>query len=267
MSDALLLDKAKIRQSFSAASHTYDHFAALQREVAMALLASFSDETSKGILLDLGCGTGFLTSELLGQVPHCDLKVIVALDIALPMLQTARCKLVEQQKVNYLCADAEWLPIAGQSVDAVFSSLALQWCRNPEAFFADIKRIIKSGGRLVFSTFGPETLLELKDAWAEVDSYCHVNEFYSEEQLWQFLEDAGFTEIRMIKKNYRPSYASVIDLMKELKSIGAHNVMMGRNRKMTTKAQMQQMMAAYEKHRIGNSIPATFTAILISAKA
>jgi malonyl-CoA O-methyltransferase len=267
MSDTLLLDKAKIRQSFSAASHTYDHYAELQREVAMALLASFNDETVKGIILDLGCGTGFLTSELLCHVPHCDLDVIFALDIALPMLQTARCKLVEQQKVRYLCADAECLPIAGQSVDVVYSSLALQWCRNPEGFFADIKRIIKPGGRLVFSTFGPETLKELKDAWAEVDNYCHVNEFYSAEQLRQFLEDAGFTEIQMIKINYRPSYASVIDLMKELKSIGAHNVMRGRNKKMTTKAQMQQMIAVYEKHRIGSSIPATFTAILISAKA
>lgn len=267
MSDALLLDKAKIRQSFSAASHTYDHYAELQREVAMALLSSFSDENIKGILLDLGCGTGFLTAELLGLAPHCDLKAIVALDIAFPMLQTARCKLIRQQKVSYLCADAECLPIAGQSVDAVFSSLALQWCINPEAFFADIKRIIKPDGRLVFSTFGPETLQELKNAWAEVDSHCHVNDFYSQEQLEQFIHGAGFRDIQMIKKNYRPRYDSVIDLMKELKSIGAHNVMLGRNKKMTTRTQMQQMIAAYEQHRIGNSIPATFTAILISAKA
>lgn len=267
MNNALLLDKAKIRQSFSAASHTYDHYAELQREIAMALLASFNDETVKGILLDLGCGTGFLTSELLRQALYYDLKAIVALDIALPMLQTARCKLIRQQKVSYLCADAERLPVAGQSVDAVFSSLALQWCRNPEAFFADIKRIIKPGGRLVFSTFGPETLHELKNAWAQIDSYCHVNEFYSEEQLRQFLQGAGFREIQMVKKNYRPSYDSVVDLMKELKSIGAHNVMLGRNKKMTTKTQMQQMIAAYEKHRIGDCISATFTAILISAKA
>jgi len=266
MSDALLLDKAKIRQSFSAASHTYDHYAELQREVAKALLASFSDVTVKGILLDLGCGTGFLTAELLDSAPHSDFKAIVALDIAMPMLQTARSKLAEQKKARYICADAERLPIAGQSVDAVFSSLALQWCRNPESFFADIRRIIKPGGRLVFSTFGPETLQELKNAWAEVDSYCHVNEFYSEEQLIQFLQGAGFEDLQIIRKNYRPSYASVMDLMKELKSIGAHNVMLGRNRKMTTKTQMQQMIAAYEKHRIGNRFSATFSAILVSAK-
>lgn len=267
MSAVFHLDKAKVRQAFAAASATYDGFAELQRTVGKALLNFVAIENCNGIVLDLGCGTGFLTSELLKSAPYADLQAIVALDIAWPMLQKARCKLADHGKVQYLCADAERLSFAGQAVDGIFSNLALQWCRNPELFFAGIKRIIKPGGQLVFSTFGPETLRELKNAWAQVDNYCHVNEFYSEQQLHHYLQHAGFRDIRIAHKTYRPDYDSVVDLMLKLKSIGAHNVTAGRNKKMTTRTQLQNMVAAYEKNRFNNRIPATFAAILVSAKA
>lgn len=264
MSPIFLLDKAKVKQSFSTASTTYDGFAQLQRNIGKALLEACPVKNANDILLDLGCGTGFLTNELLRSAPHP--KTLIALDMAWPMLQQARSKLAKQDKVQYLCADAERVPIADQSMDGVFSNLALQWCRNPDALFADIKRIIKPGGQLVFSTFGPQTLHELKNAWAEVDDYCHVNEFYSELQLKYSLELTGFRDVQIATKSYRPTYGSVLELMHELKSIGAHNVMSGRNKKMTTPTQLQNMLMAYEKYRFDNRIPATFVAILVSAK-
>ena len=256
----MYLDKAKIRQSFAAASVTYDGVAALQRTVGKELLDIIAAGSLTGTLLDLGCGTGFLTSGLLESA-----RPVIALDIALPMLQVTRTKLADTPNVSYVCADAEQLPLTGQIVDGVFSNLALQWCVNLEAVFTDIKRVLKPGGRLVFSTFGPQTLQELKGAWAEVDGYNHVNEFYSEQQLIRFLQLAGYTEITIETKLYISSYGSVLDLMKELKHIGAHNVIAGRNKSITTKTQMQRMIAAYEKHRAGDRIPATFEVIMVSA--
>ncbi|MGZ5575508.1 MAG: malonyl-ACP O-methyltransferase BioC [Methylobacter sp.] len=253
------LDKAKIRQSFAAASVTYDGVAALQRTVGKELLDIIAAGSLTGTLLDLGCGTGFLASGLLGAA-----RPVVALDIALPMLQVTRTKLAGASHVSYVCADAEQLPLSGQIVDGVFSNLALQWCVNLEAVFADIKRVLKPGGRLVFSTFGPQTLHELKNAWAEVDAYNHVNEFYSEQQLARFLQLAGYTEIKIETRLYTSSYGSVLDLMKELKQIGAHNVIAGRNKSITTKTQMQRMIAAYQRHRSGEQIPATFEVIMVS---
>jgi len=147
----------------------------------------------------------------------------------------------------------------------VYSNLALQWCVNLEAVFTDIKRVLKPGGRLVFSTFGPQTLRELKSAWAEVDDYSHVNEFYSEQQLSRFLRLTGYTEIKIETKRYISSYKSAWALMKELKHIGAHNVIAGRNKSITTKTQMQRMIAAYEKHQSGDQIDATFEVIMVSA--
>ncbi|TAN67174.1 MAG: malonyl-[acyl-carrier protein] O-methyltransferase BioC [Methylobacter sp.] len=254
------LDKAKIKQSFAAASLTYDGVAALQRTVGKALLATVDLESLTGTLLDVGCGTGFLSVEL----SVCE-RPIIALDIALPMVQLTRKKLLDRPDVSYLCADAEQLPLAGHIADSVFSSLALQWCINLEAVFTDIKRVLKPGGRLVFSIFGPQTLQELKAAWAEVDDYKHVNEFYSEMQLTRFLQQSGYTEIKLETRLYRSSYGSVLELMRELKHIGAHNVMAGRNKNITTKAQMQRMIAAYEPHRSGGLIPATFEVIMVSA--
>ncbi len=256
----MYLDKAKIRQSFAAASVTYDGVAELQRTVGKALMETIDTESLRGPLLDLGCGTGFLSAKLLAFA-----QPVIALDMALPMLQVTRTKLADMPNVTYLCADAEQLPLAGQIVDGVFSNLALQWCINLDVVFTDIKRVLKPGGRLVFSTFGPQTLQELKAAWADVDDYNHVNEFYSEQQLTHFLQLAGYTEIKIETRLYRSSYGSVLALMKELKHIGAHNMIAGRNKNITTKTQMQRMIAAYERHRIGDRIPATYEAIMVTA--
>lgn len=257
----MYLDKAKIRQSFAAASVTYDGVAELQRTVGKALLdTGDNNENPAGTLLDLGCGTGFLTARLLART-----RSIIALDIALPMLQVTRTKLADTANVGYVCADAEQLPLAGQTVEGVFSNLALQWCVNLEGVFADIKRVMKPGGRLVFSIFGPQTLQELKAAWAEADNYNHVNDFYSERQLRYFLRQAGYAEIVIETKVYISSYDSVLALMKELKHIGAHNMIAGRNKNITTRTTLQRMVAAYERHRTGGQIPATFEVIMITA--
>jgi malonyl-CoA O-methyltransferase len=259
----MILDKAGIKRSFSAASVTYDSVAELQRTVGKELLRSIDTRKLTGTLLDLGCGTGFLTGELLAHLNH---ETTIALDIALSMLQTTQAKLANKRNISCICADAEHLPLAGQSIDSVLSNLALQWCGNLEAVFIDIKRTLKPEGQLVFSTFGPQTLHELKNAWATVDNYNHVNAFYSETRLQQFLQEAGFKNSRIKSTLYTPRYESVWTLMQELKRLGAHHVIAGRNKKITTKKAMQKMISAYEKHRVNDQIPATFEVISVIAR-
>jgi len=258
------LDKTGIKRSFAAASATYDSVAALQRTVGLELLHSIDASQLTGTVLDLGCGTGFLTGELLA---HADHETTIALDIAWPMLQTTQNKLADRRDVIYVCADAERLPFAEHSIDGVFSNLALQWCSDLDAVFTGIKRALKPEGLLVFSTFGPQTLQELKSAWATVDNYSHVNAFYNATQLQQFLQLAGFNNPRLESRLYTSHYDAVWTLMQELKHLGAHHVMAGRNNKITTKTAMQQMIAAYEKHRVADRIPATFEVISVIAQA
>ena len=258
------LDKTGIKRSFAAASTTYDPVAALQRSVGLELLASIDTGKLTGTVLDLGCGTGFLTGELLARAGH---ETTIALDIALSMLQAAQHKLADRCDVLYICADAERLPFAAHSLACVFSNLALQWCSDLDAVFTGIKRALKPEGRLVFSTFGPQTLQELKSAWATVDEHHHVNTFYSAMQLQQFLQHAGFNNLRLESRLYISHYDAVQSLMQELKQLGAHHVIAGRNNKITTKTAMQQMIAAYEKHRVAGQIPATFEIISVIAQA
>jgi len=192
---------------------------------------------------------------------------VLAVDIALGMLEATRSKLAAYNTVAYICADAEFLPIAANSLDALMSNLALQWCRNLTAVFSEFNRSLKPGGQLIFSTFGPQTLQELKAAWAEVDHYNHVNEFYEAAQIELFLQQAGFKEIQISCKSYVSQYDSVLALMRELKAIGAQNVIGERNKAITTQTQLQNMIEAYEIQRLEGMIPATFECVFVNAKA
>ncbi|MDQ7091181.1 MAG: malonyl-ACP O-methyltransferase BioC [Methylococcales bacterium] len=256
------LDKKNIRQAFAKAAHSYDAMAALQRQVGHDLLSEVSAKDLTGTILDVGCGTGFLTGELLALSGY---QQIIALDLAFPMVEATRAK-YRMEKLTYLCADAENLPLQANSVDTLFSNVALQWCQNLSAVFEEMKRVLKPTGSLIFSTFGSQTLHELKTAWANVDRFSHVNEFYNTAQIYDALKYAGYKNIIITEKIHRPYYASVIALMRELKGIGAHNVMAGRNHNMTGKSKMQAMIHHYESLHSSHKIPATFEIIKVSAK-
>lgn len=234
------LDKQQVRSAFAQASVTYDYFASLQRTVATELLKQSGLTSLHGRVLDLGCGTGYLTQLLHNLGGFQDL---YALDIAYPMLQQARQRL--QQQARYCCADMECLPLQTASIDWLFSSLALQWCTDLPATLADCQRVLTPGGKLLFATFGPQTLQELKLAWATVDNHQHVNQFHSQAELQTLLSQAGWQAIRIKQQLYSCHYPSVIALMRELKGIGAHNVARGRKQQLTGKQHFNQMLQAY----------------------
>jgi malonyl-CoA O-methyltransferase len=262
MSAVFGLNKSLVRRSFAAASASYDSVAALQRRVGEQLLARHLPAILGGTVVDIGCGTGFLTARL-AQCPGY--RQLLALDVALPMLQVTRLKLAARKNVFYLGADAECLPLKDNSADWLFSNLALQWSRDLRALSGELQRVLKSEGRLAFSTFGPQTLHELKSAWAQVDDYTHVNEFYPRDALQAALQQAGFDRVSATVQRSVHRYASPLVLMRELKGLGAHNVADGRKRGVTTKAQLQKMLAAYEELRSQDSLPATFEVFYVTA--
>ncbi len=253
------MDKNDIRRSFSKASVSYDEFANLQRKVGLNLLEMLGNQIPTGVVLDLGCGTGFLTKELSRIAGG---KTIIAMDIAVPMLEIARGK----SGCCFFCADIERLPVGSESVDWIFSNLALQWCIDlPEVFF-QFQRVLKPGGQFFFSTFGSRTFQELKQAWALVDNFSHVNHFYSIEDIRRFMEQAGLVICKIEKINLQSFYPDVITLMKEIKGIGAHNITQNRNRNLTGKKQLNDLISAYEKFRVNDKIAATFEVINVAGK-
>lgn len=253
-------DKVKIRRAFALAAESYDDFAHLQRTVAIDLLQKSGLHVLHGNVLDIGCGTGYLTQHLhdLGGYQH-----LLALDLAQPMLHKARQRLCAP--VSCIAGDAECLPLRSESLDFIFSSLAVQWCQDLPSALREFQRVLKPGGYLAFATFGAQTLMELKQAWVAVDHYRHINEFCTLEQLQTVVQAGGWQTVRLERQVYRSEYTSVMALMWELKGLGAHSVNAGRKPRVTSRAEMQQMCAAYPVVSATGRIIASFEVIWVFA--
>ena len=258
------LDRRAVAHAFDRASASYDAAAALQERVRNELLARLDElQVTPQSILDLGAGTGHATRALKRRFPRAQ---VVAVDIAPGMLKRARHQSRWLRRFERVRADAYALPFAGGAFDLVFSSLMLQWCDDLDAVFAEIARVLKPGGLLLFSTFGPGTLGELRDAWAASgDARNHVNHFFDPHALGSALMQASLAEPVLDVDRIVSGYGDVMDLMRELKAIGAHNVTGGRARGLTGRQRLAAMTRAYETLRRDGKLPATWEVIHASA--
>jgi malonyl-CoA O-methyltransferase len=274
------LDKKQVAHSFGRAATTYDSVAGLQRTVGDALLKKINKNTQAEIVIDLGCGTGYFTPQLQAQFPQA---LVVGVDIAEGMLQFARKKwgqshlmtsdLISKNQISFndsdpifCCGDAEQLPFADHSVDVIYSNFALQWCANLPRLFAELQRILKSNGELIFTTLGPATLHELKSAWQQVDNRVHVNQFHEREMVLNDLQQQGFNGIEFVHSPVIMEFENLSDLTRSLKALGAQNVNRGRATGLTGRKKIQAFKRAYEKFRSNNLLPATYDVFYIKAK-
>ncbi len=247
--------KKEVGRSFSEAALSYDRLAELQRQVGERLLSRLDEEKrcfSK--IADLGAGTGFCTEKLAEQFPEAS---ILALDIAPGMLKQARERVLTHQNVSFCVGDAEQLPVTQDAIELIISNLAIQWC-DSDRLFDGFYRVLKPDGLLLFSSFGPETLCELKQAWDQVDNHQHVNEFSDTERLKRLINTAGFKNCLIERVQVKRFYKSAFELMRELKGIGAQTITDGRVSHLTGKGQMLKMVEAYELMREERGIPATW---------
>jgi malonyl-CoA O-methyltransferase len=210
------------------------------------------------VVLDLGAGTGRLTGDLKRRYRRA---LVIALDLAPGMLREGRRHQQFFRRFERVCGDAMRLPIAAQSVDVVVSSLMLQWCDPPDQVFAEIRRILKPEGFFAFSTFGPDTLRELRSAWAQADgarAYNHVNHFVDMHDIGDALVRAGLSEPVLDVDRMELTYPDTLALMRDLKAIGAHNVTAGRPRGLLGRERLRRMQDAYETFRTDGRLPATY---------
>ena len=160
-----------------------------------------------------------------------------------------------------MCGDALRLPLQAGSVDLIFSNLMLQWCEPLDAALAEVRRVLKPSGFFAFSTFGTDTLHELRSAWAQADGYNHVNHFPDIHEVGDALVRAGLVEPVLDVDHIEVGYSDALALMRDLKAIGAHNVTAGRPRALAGRSRLQRMQQAYEAYRRDGRLPATYEVI------
>lgn len=254
------LDKKKVAQSFSRAASTYDSVAQLQRDIGAQLFSQLPDHLpAQASVLDLGSGTGFFTRQLAAKYSESQ---IIGLDIAEGMLHYAAA---QQDEISWLCSDAELLPLADNSVDLIFTSLAIQWCNNLPQLMAELARVLKPDGQLHIATLGPHTLHELKSAWQQVDNYVHVNRFQSQQALIASIDSSQLILDNVQQENRTLYYDRLNELTRELKALGAHNINSGKPEGLTGRSRLLAFKNAYESFRSPQGLSATYDVIYLHA--
>ncbi len=267
---APMFDAKQVRRAFSRSAASYDAAAQLQHAVEARLLESLDYLDDPALkreapqrVLDIGCGTGRASVAMQKRWPKAQ---ILSLDLALPMLQqahTASKRWNPFARVPYqVCADARALPLADASVDVLFSNLCLQWIDDLDALFAGFRRVLKPDGLLLVSTFGPDTLWELREAFAQADDAPHVSPFADIAGFGDALVRAGFKQPVLDREVETTRYRDLPELMRELRAMGATNALASRRHTLTGRARFAAAARAYEPMRDADGLlPASWETI------
>ncbi|HWG69602.1 MAG TPA: malonyl-ACP O-methyltransferase BioC [Steroidobacteraceae bacterium] len=252
------LEISRVRRGFDRAALSYDGAAVLHREVGATLLQRLDLMTlTPRVVVDAGAGTGRASRALLGRYPKA---LVIALDSSPRMLRAAARKQPWLRRFARICGDAGRMPLADGSVDLILSNLMLQWC-DPEAVFAEFRRVLAPNGLLSFTTLGPDTLCELRSAWAEVDSHSHVNQFLDMHDVGDALVRGGFAAPVLDVERYTLCYPDVRRVASDLKATGARNATIGRARGLTGRGRFAALQKAYESFRSDGRLPATYEVV------
>lgn len=262
--DEYTIDKARVRASFDRAATSYDAAAVLQKEVRSQMLERLDlAKIQPARILDAGTGTGHAARAL--ETRYKDSHV-VALDIALGMLRVTAAadpwwRRFMPGRRSAVCADIEQLPLQSGSIDLVWSNLAIQWCNDLDQAFGEMARVLRPEGLLMFSTFGPDTLKELREASAADAEHVHVSRFIDMHDIGDALVRSGFSAPVLDVEHYVLTYDDVLGVMRDLKAIGARNAAQGRRRGLEGKGFLQALTERYERFRSEGKLPATFEVV------
>jgi malonyl-CoA O-methyltransferase len=252
-------DKTRVRRAFDRADGDYDRHAVLQREIADRLLERLDYcRLDPSRVLDLGTGTGYAADALLRRYRGAR---VVAMDLAPSMLLRARRRGGWLHRPQVCCGDAECLPLADACVDLICSSTTLQWCNDLGRTFAECLRVLRPGGLLMFTTFGPDTLKELRSAWSAVDGFSHVSPFADMHDVGDALVRARFADPVVDAERLVLTYNRVDNLMQDLRGIGSRNATAERPRGLTGPRRLAALARAYETHRREGRLPASYEVV------
>ncbi len=261
-----LFQQNHLIQSFNRAAATYATAVDLTQEIGQRLLERLDlMRLQPQTIVELGCATGHVSTLLTQRYPDAQ---VFGIDLAINMLlQAKQTTTALANKLHFICADANVLPFATQSIDFIFSNLMFAWCLPLEALLAELKRILKPQGLLLFTTLGPDTLIELKNCWTSVDNkHSHIHPFLDMHDIGDSLLHAKFLDPVMDMEKLTIHYALLQTLFTDLKNLGMHNTSSQRTQGLTTPRQLALVKENYESYRNSlGKLPATFEVIFGNA--
>ncbi|WP_313950313.1 malonyl-ACP O-methyltransferase BioC [Accumulibacter sp.] len=259
---AQFVDQRQVRRNFARAASTYDAVAVLQREIGSRMLERLDYvRIEPQRVLDLGCGTGASLTALHERYPDA---LLIGADLCEAMLQVDRAKrsrlrwllpFLRGHKTPLLAADASALPLKPQSIGLLWSNLMLHWLDNPLAAFREAHRLLDVGGLLMFSTFGPDTLKELRASFG--DSHAHTQRFTDMHDYGDMLLECGFSDPVMDAEVLTMTYASVDDLLTDLRQSGSACAMYARRRGLAGRSLWAEVRTVYGRLARDGRLPAT----------
>lgn len=230
----------------------YELAAFLQQEVADRLLERLDYMRIKpSVILDLGAATGYAARKLEQRYPKAQL---IALDSRENVLTTFKHSWWKKDPTR-ICADLEKIPLNNNSADLIFSNLSLHVLNDPQFCFKELHRILKPEGLLLFTSFGPDTLQELRISLSELKSECNLRNFIDMHHVGDILLNMGFQDPVMDMEMITLSYTDLKKLIKDIHYSGIeHNA-----RSLMDSTNWNTLSEQYAKLRLKNQqLPATF---------
>jgi malonyl-CoA O-methyltransferase len=232
-----MVNKLQVQENFGKYAVSYDRYAVIQKEMAGELLEVIG-RTGRyfGNILEIGCGTGFLTELLAVKYPKAQ---ITATDIAPEMITVAREKLVNFPNIKYFPADGENLSSQEyirnrRQFDLIVSNAVFQWFSDYQGTFSQFHSYLEYNGYLIFSTLGSGTFKELyvclKEGQVDIipgkqakQESAKKEPFIENKHLEKIMISTGFENIGLEETTKQEYFKSCRDFLKSLKMIGAHN--------------------------------------------
>jgi malonyl-CoA O-methyltransferase len=236
-------DTRRLRRIFDRRAETFDDVAFLPREIAQRMNERLDFiKVAPASVLDAGCGAGDDIPALRTRFPEAP---VFGADLSHTMLARALRhdandtgwrrflpasigKALGSRGPRFAQADFSALPFAHGAFELIWSNLALHWHSRPDLVFPEWQRVLKVNGLLMFSTLGPDTLKELRGAWAEIDaahglaSRAHVIDFVDMHDLGDMLVESGFEIPVMDQEVLTITYKSPESLLADVRRWGAY---------------------------------------------
>lgn len=197
-------------------------------------------------ILDLGSATGTGTRQIAARFRGAR---VVAVDVAHAMLRASRGKRWRFSRIREVQGSAAKLPFRDGVFDLVIANLAAPWFTDAETCFTEIARVLRKEGLFAFSSLGPDSLIEIRKAWHDVDNGPHVHPFADMHLVGDALVRAGLRDPVLDVEHLSVTYSQPGALFHELKHCGARNLHVGRQPGLSGKRRFE----AFERNLLADS--------------